>query len=335
MNAMTLTDKAAIDAPADPKNTMDVKSILSRYGTVMCLLVVILLFGMSNDRFLSSDNITNVLQQSAVLAVLTTGLTLAVASGEFDLSTGAVASLAGILTTGLIVREGMPAHFAIGIAILTGIGVGLFNGLLVSLLRIPSLIATLGSSALAIGLNYAYSGGASVYGILPDSFKMLGQGQIGGIPVSVVTAAVVVLAGYLLLEKTKTGRYMVATGANPTSARLSGVRIKRYRMLGLVCSATLAAFAGIMLASYLGTGQPNGGDSYTLLALTVVFVGMSTIRPGQANMPGTLVGVVLLGVVANGLNLIGAEFWVQQMVTGAILITAVALAVIKEELRFF
>lgn len=313
----------------------DVKDALSKYGTFIFLLMVVIVFASANGRFLTASNLTNIMQQSAVLAVLTTGLTLAVAAGEFDLSTGAVASLAGILTTGLIVREGLPAGVAILCAILAGVLFGALNGLLVSLLRIPSLITTLGTSAVAIGVNYAYSGGASVYGSLPDTFKMLGQGRIGPIPVSVVTAIVIVVLGYLLLEKTKTGRYMVATGANATSARLTGVRIRRYRMIGLVCSSGLAAFAGVILASYLGTGQPNGGDSYTLLGLTVVFVGMSAIRPGQANMLGSVIGVVLLGVVANGLNLVGAEFWVQQMVTGIILIIAVALAVLKEELRFF
>ncbi|TAM68529.1 MAG: ABC transporter permease [Microbacteriaceae bacterium] len=322
-------------APTTRKTGLPVKDLLSKYGTVVFLALVIIGFAAANPRFMSATNLANVLQQSAVLAILATGLTLALASGEFDLSTGSVASLAGILVTGLMANQHWGGWAAVAATVVVGIAFGVFNALLVSLLRIPSLIATLGTSAVAIGVNFAYSGGASIYGTLPTGFKMLGQGRLGLVPVSVIIAAVIVVLGYIVLEKTKAGRYMIATGTNSTAARLTGVHIKRYRGAGLVCSAALAAFAGIILASYLGTGQPSGGDSYTLVGLTVVFVGMSTIRPGQPNMLGSVIGVILLGVVANGLNLIGADTWIQQTVTGIILIIAVALAVLKEELRFF
>lgn len=334
---MTAVTQIPPNSPASAvdRRQSDWLGMLSKYGTILALILVLVVLAVSSDRFLTADNLTNVLRQSAVLAILATGLTLAVASGEFDLSTGSVASLAGILSTGLIVKQGYNTFVAVGVAIVVGVLFGLLNGALVALLRIPSLIATLGTSAVAIGANYAYSGGASIYGSLPTKFRLIGQGYTGSIPGSVIIGIVVLVLGYLVLEKTRTGRYMVATGANASAARLNGVRIRRYRMLGLACSAGLAAFAGVVLASYLGTGQPNGGDSYTLIGLTVIFVGMSTIRPGQANLVGTAVGVLLLGVVANGLNLLGAAFWVQQVVTGAILIAAVTLAVLKEELRFF
>lgn len=327
----------ATTATVEPTRTrsLDPVDLLSRYGTLIALALVVIGLAVSTDRFLTADNILNVLRQSAVLATLATGLTLAVASGEFDLSTGSVASLAGILSTGMIVNEGYGTVVAVVVAVGAGVLLGLFNGALVAFLGIPSLIATLGSSAVAIGINYAYSGGASIYGSLPDGFRLIGQGYTGPIPGSIITGVVILLVGFFILEKTRLGRYMVATGSNSNAARVAGIRIKRYRMLGLVCSAGLAAFAGVILASYLGTGQPNGADAYTLTALTVIFVGMSTIRPGQANLAGTAVGVLLLGVVANGLNLLGADFWVQQLVTGLILIAAVTLAVLKEELRFF
>lgn len=331
-----MSQSAIPAAPTTRRTGFAVKDALSKYGTVLFLALVVIGFAAANPRFMSATNIANVLQQSAVLAILATGLTLCLAAGEFDLSTGSVASLAGILVTGLMVNQHLGGWVAVLITVVVGIAFGLLNALLVSLLRIPSLIATLGTSALAIGVNFAYSGGASIYGALPDGFKMLGQGRLGGlVPIAVIIAAAVVVLGYVVLEKTKAGRYMIATGTNSTAARLTGIHIKRYRGAGLACSAALAAFAGIILASYLGTGQPSGGDSYTLVGLTVVFVGMSTIRPGQPNMLGSVIGVILLGVVANGLNLIGAATWIQQTVTGIILIIAVALAVLKEELRFF
>lgn len=309
--------------------------LLGRYGTIVFLMLIVIVFAVLAPRFLTGGNIVNILRQSSTLAIVAAGLTLCVAAGEFDLSTGSVASLGGILATGLIVNQNLTATVAIAISVLAGVSFGLLNGVLVSALRIPSLIATLGTSAIAIGVNYAYSNGSSVYGALPASFRAIGQGYLGPIPAAVIIAAVVFIAAYLLLEQTRIGRYLIATGANSTAARLTGVPVRRMRLLGLLISGTLAAFAGVVLASYLGTGQPNGGDNYTLVGLTAVFVGMSTIRPGQANVPGTLIGVLLLGVVSNGLNLLGSPFWVQELASGAILVAAVALAVVKEELKFF
>lgn len=325
--------------PAQERAQQSARSIatdlLGRYGTVVFFVLIVVVFSLLSPRFFTGGNLVNILRQSSTLAIVAAGLTLCVAAGEFDLSTGSVASLGGILGTGLIVNQGFTTAYAIGIAVFAGVSFGLLNGLLVSVLRIPSLIATLGTSAIAIGVNYAYSNGSSVYGALPGGFRTIGQGYLGLIPVAVVIAVVVFIVAYLLLEKTRVGRYLIATGANSTAARLTGVPVRRMRMFGLLVSGTLAAFAGVVLASYLGTGQPNGGDNYTLVGLTAVFVGMSMIRPGQANMIGTLVGVLLLGVVSNGLNLLGTPFWVQELASGTILVAAVALAVIKEELRFF
>jgi ribose transport system permease protein len=327
------------DSPAQERAHQSAQSIatdlLGRYGTVVFFVLIVVVFSLLSPRFLTGGNVVNILRQSSMLAIVAAGLTLCVAAGEFDLSTGSVASLGGILGTGLIVNQGFTTAYAIGIAVFAGVGFGLLNGLLVSVLRIPSLIATLGTSAIAIGVNYAYSNGSSVYGALPEGFRTIGQGYLGPIPVAVVIAVIVFIVAYLLLEKTRAGRYLIATGANSLAARLTGVPVRRMRMLGLLASGTFAAFAGVVLASYLGTGQPNGGDNYTLVGLTAVFVGMSMIRPGQANMIGTLVGVLLLGVVSNGLNLLGTPFWVQELASGIILVAAVALAVIKEELRFF
>jgi len=308
---------------------------LSTYGTVFALFIVVAIFTAISPRFISSDNIINILHEIATLTIVSIGLTICVAVGEFDLSVGTVASLAGIVVSGLIVRQERSALVAILAALGCGLAFGLLNSVIVCVLRIPSLITTLGTSAIAVGANFAYAKGDSIYGRFPSTFKFIGQGEIGPIPTAVVIAAVLTALAYVFLNQTRWGRYVVATGGNPQAARLMGINTLMFRAIGLTAAGLCAALAGVVLTSYLGTGQPTGGDVYTLDALAAVFVGMTTVRPGQANIAGTIVGVLILGVIANGLNLVGAPFYLQQIVRGSILIASVSLAVIREEIRLF
>lgn len=313
----------------------DLGEFLSRYGTVVALVALLLIFSVLAPQFLTPDNLINVLRQVSTLAIIAAGLTVCVAAGEFDLAIGSVASLAAILVSGLIVRQEQPTWVALAAAIASGVAFGLLNGLLVSRLRIPSIIATMGTASIAVGANFAYARGDSIYGRFPAEFRFIGQGFVGPLPAAVIIAALVVAGLYFFLERTRPGRYIVATGGNPTAARLTGIRVPFYRLLALLVSGSCAALAGVVLTSYLGTGQPTGGQVYTLVGLAAVFLGMTTIRPGRANMAGTIVGVLILGVLSNGLNLVGAPFYLQEAIRGLILILSVALAVLREEIRFF
>lgn len=329
--------KVEQDAPAHRGwgGNFSVVHLLGTYGTVIALLVLVVIFWLLAPQFVSGNNMINLLRQISTLAIVATGLTVCIAAGEFDLSIGNVASLSGIVVTGMMVRQMEPAWVAILVALGSGVAFGLFSGVLVSRLRIPSLVATIGAGAIAVGVNFAYAKGDSIYGVFPPMFSFLGQGFVGPIPFAVIVAATVVSLLYFFLNKTRPGRYIVATGGNPTAARLSGINIKFYRLLSLLVSGVCAALAGIMLASYLGTGQPTAGEVYLLDSLAAVFLGMTAFRPGQANIAGTIIGVLILGVLANGLNLVGAPFYLQNIIRGGILIFAVSLAVMREEIRFF
>ncbi len=314
---------------------VDWEDFIARYGTVLALVAVFVAFWILEGRFVSGRNLLNILRQVSTLAVVAGGLTICVAAGEFDLSVGTVASLAGILVAGLMVRQEQTFEVALVVALLSGAAFGTLFGFIVTVFRVPSLIATIGGSSIALGVNFAYAGGDSIYGQMPAAFKFIGQGFVGGVPFAVILALGVLLIQYLFLNKTRAGRYVIATGANPKAAKLSGINTERYRFLGLVCSGFFAALAGVMLTSYLGSAQPQGADPYTMDALAAVFLGMTTIKRGQANILGTLVGVLTLGVINNGLNMVGAPFYLQNMVRGGILIFAVLLAVRREEIRFF
>jgi ribose transport system permease protein len=310
--------------------------LAARYGTVGAAILIFAVFALASDRFISAANISNILVQISVLMVISSGLTVAVASGEFDLSVGQVAGLSGVLVAGLMVWSGLPIALAIVLAVLAGIVIGVVNGLLVTRLRIPSLIATLAMGPVALGLNYAYDGGDSIYASFPPAFYVIATGQVFGVvPVPIIIAIVVVVAFYILVNRTRLGRAVVATGANLQAARLSGIDVNRSRMLALILSAFGAAMGGVMLTARLGTGQPGAGDSYLLDSLTAVFLGMTAFKPGRATVQGTLVGVIIIGMLDNGLNLLGAPFYLQNEVRGVVMIAAVSLAVLRGEIRFF
>ena len=307
-----------------------------RYGTVGAAILIFAVFALASGRFVSAANISNILVQISVLMVISSGLTVAVASGEFDLSVGQVAGLSGVLVAGLMVWSGLPIALAIGLAVLAGIVIGVVNGLLVTRLRIPSLIATLAMGPIALGLNYAYDGGDSIYSSFPPAFYVIATGRVAGlVPVPILIALVVVAAFYVLVNRTRLGRAVVATGSNLQAARLSGINVNRCRILALTLSSLGAAMGGIMLTARLGTGQPGAGEPYLMDSLTAVFLGMTAFKPGRATVQGTLVGVIIIGMLDNGLNLLGAPFYLQNEVRGVVMIAAVSLAVLRGEIRFF
>ena len=310
--------------------------LLSRYGTVLAAVAIFVGFASASDRFVTANNIANILVQVSVLMVISSGLTFAVASGEFDLSVGEVASLAGVLSAGLMVWSGLPVVVAIVVPMLVGAITGSISGLLVTRLRIPSLIATLAMGPIALGANYAYDGGDSIYASFPNSFYYIATGRLFGVvPVPSLIALCMVGFFYVILNWTQLGRAVVATGANIQAARLSGINVNRCRLISLALSGFGAAMGGIMLTARLGTGQPGAGEPYLLDSLTAVFLGMTAFKPGRATVQGTLVGVVIIGMLDNGLNLLGAPFYLQNEVRGLVMIAAVSLAVMRGEIRFF
>jgi len=338
---MAATDGRTVPAsgkatPARTGGRFDWNAMAARYGTVAAALVIFVAFALASDRFLSVNNISNILIQISVLMIVSSGLTFAVASGEFDLSVGQVASLSGVLVAGLMIWTGLPVAVAMILAVLAGVAIGVVNGLLVTRLRIPSLIATLAMGPIALGLNYAYTNGDSIYASMPASFYYIATGKVFGIlPIPVIIALLVVAIFYVLLNKTRLGRGVVATGANIQAARLSGIRVNRCRLTALALSGLGAAMGGVMLTARLGTGQSGAGDAYLLDSLTAVFLGMTAFKPGRATVQGTLVGVVIIGMLDNGLNLLGAPFYLQNEVRGLVMIAAVSLAVLRAEIRFF
>ncbi len=325
--------EAAAGAPAQHGMKAQLLVGLRRYGTLLALVVICILLAVTTPRFLTVSNLSTVLVQLSMLMVVASGLTVVVAAGEFDLSVGAVAGLAGVLTTGLLIHVTPNVAVAIAAGIAAGALVGFVNGILVAVVGLPSLIATLGMISVVTGLNQWYTKGQAVYGGLPEAFSIPGRGALFGVPVPIVIMVAVVVVSFILLERTATGRHLYTIGDNKDVARLAGISVRRKKIFALVFCGACAGLAGVIMASRLGSGQPAAGDHFLMDGLATVFLGMTAFSLGQANMRGTVVGTLIIGVLRNGFNLLGWPYYIQDIAMGAIMIGAITVAASKGTVR--
>ncbi len=303
-------------------------AFFARYATILGLIAMIVAFSLLSPRaFPTLLNFTNVLNQASLAIIIASGLTMAVIVGELDLSVGFAASLHGILVTGLIVATGLPIPVAILVVLAVGALVGLVNGLVVTKLKVNSVIATLGIGTILTGLAFAYSAGVPIVSGVPEAFLEISLGRwLWGIPNNIVVMAVVVVALWVLVERTSIGQEIQAVGGNPAAARLAGISVDRIKILGFVISGMCAALTGILLASRLGSGTASAADGYLLTAFAAVFLGSATLRDGEFHILGTVIGALVIAVGFNGLNIFGAPTFSQYMLQGGILIVAVGLS---------
>ncbi|WP_330174289.1 ABC transporter permease [Streptomyces sp. NBC_01498] len=299
--------------------------LTGRYGTPGVLVLLLIGFTAAGPTFLTGQNLLNILNQSATLAVVAGGLTLPLVAGKFDLSFAAVVSLSGILAVGFLERGGLPWFAAILLALAAAGIIGLVNGLLVAQLRIDPIVATLGTSTMLLGLNYAYSSGTPIT-LDSGPFTEIARGSVLGVPAPVILAAAVLGGLWVALNFTLLGHHMRAVGTNQVAARMAGVRVARITVIAFVICGLCAGLAGVLLSARIGSGQVTAGDGYLLNAFAAVFLGASVVRDGEFHIVGTLVGVLIVTVTFNGLSLLGAESYVQFLFQGGILVAATALS---------
>jgi ribose transport system permease protein len=295
---------------------------LRRLGTPAAFLLICIVFsGLAPAAFASAANVVNLMQQMAMLAIVACGATLVMVIGEFDLSIGFVASLAAVTCVALM-SAGVPVAAAIATALAGGTAAGLANGLIVSLFAAPSFVATLAVGTLVSGLAYKVSGGASLFQGVPTSFTNLARASAFGVPSLALWMAAVLAVTGLMLNATRFGRHLHAIGGNREAARLSGLRVERDRTAAFALAGGLAALAGVLLAARLGSAQHTSGEALLLPAYAAVFLGMTASPSGVPSIPGTLLGVAITAVLANGLTILGVEPFVQKMVTGGVIVLA-------------
>lgn len=281
------------------------------------------------EHFLSWENLSNIGRQVSINAIIASGMTLVIITGGIDLSVGAVMTLSMTVAAGAMLA-GIPVAGAVGLGLGTGMLFGAFNGVLIAYARLPAIIVTLATMEIPRGLALLYTGGYPQSG-LPASFSALGQGGLAGIPAPTLIMLAVVATGAVLLQFTVAGRYFYAIGGNEEAARLSGVAVARYRLLAYMLSGATAAVAGIVLSSRLMSGQPNAGLGYELDAIAAVVLGGASILGGRGSIVGTLIGALTLGVLNNGLNLMGVSPYMQKVFKGVIILLAIYVGTARRE----
>ncbi|WP_417509336.1 ABC transporter permease [Microbacterium sp.] len=299
-------------------------------STVIALVVLVVVFTIAgNGVFLTAGNMTNILNQVAILTIIAVAQTFVMVVGDFDLSVGTTATLSGASAAALMIA-GVPVVASIILALVVGTLVGVVNGILVAYLNLSAFVATLATMTTVGGLALIVTGGTTLYG-WPEGFDFLGQARVNGVPFPVVYAIVIALLAWAVLRFTTIGRRWYAIGGNAEVARLSGVSVRSTRFLAFVVAGFLSGLAGIVLVSRLGSAGSSSANDLMMFAVAAVFLGMTLLRSGQANIGGTIVGVAIIGVVQNGLNIVGVNTYIQQVLIGIIIIAAVLLSGLKKK----
>lgn len=298
--------------------------IYRTYGTILVFVGIFVLASLASPTFLTEANLTNVLRQVVVVSLLACGVTFVIILGHIDVSLGSVMALTGTFAASVMVLTGS-IPLAICAGLLLGALTGLINGLVVTTFQIPSFIMTLAMASVARGAILLYTGGAPVIGL--ENFKVIGQGNIGPVPISVMILALVFAICWVLLNKTRFGRYLYAVGGNERAARASGIRPSGVIVKAFVLNGTLCGLAGIVLTSRINSGQPAAGVGYEFDAITAVVVGGTSLMGGTGTITGTIIGSFIIGIINNILNLMNVSSYWQQIVKGLIIAIAVILDV--------
>ncbi|RII15800.1 D-ribose-binding periplasmic protein precursor [Streptomyces sp. YIM 130001] len=308
-------------------SAFDFRRLLLDNGALSALVVLLLALSLLSDDFLTTQNLLNVGVQAAVTAILAFGVTFVIVSAGIDLSVGSVAALSATVLAWTATTEGVPVWIAVLLALATGLACGFVSGALISYGKLPPFIATLAMLSVGRGLSLVISDGTPI--AFPDSVARLGDTIGGWLPVPVLVMAVAGLVTALVLGRTYLGRSMYAIGGNEEAARLSGLRVRRQKLVIYALSGLFAAVAGIVLASRLASAQPQAAQGYELDAIAAVVIGGASLAGGVGKASGTLVGALILAVLRNGLNLLSVSSFWQQVVIGAV----IALAVLFDTLR--
>lgn len=313
---------------------------LRNVAPLVTLIFLVAVFAAMSPSFATTDNLANILRQISITAIMATGLTFVILCAEIDLSFAAIANAAGIVLAFFTVQEAyvniagipLPGFFAILMAVLTAILLGLVNAFGVTKIGIPSFIMTLAMMQIAAGVSALLIRGQIAYNI-PEFIRFLGAGRVGDVPVIVVVAALFLLAGHIILTYTRFGRYIYMVGGNREAAEFSGVNVKLVVGGAIVVSGFCAGFSGMLGVAYFGSAQQNGFDDYLLDAIAAVVVGGTSLFGGKGGIPNTIIGLFVLGVLNNGLDHIDIDSFLKVLIRGLILLLALVINVYAQKWR--
>ncbi|MDR2110120.1 MAG: ABC transporter permease [Spirochaetaceae bacterium] len=309
------------------------KGLLRSYGTILAGLGILAVFCVLNPHaFMTVQNFINITRQISLLVIISLGVTLVMAVDEFDLSVGAAASFGGLLAAKLALG-GTPVPAGFLAPLVMALGIGLLNGFLVTHFRVLSFITTLGTSTVISGLAYWLTNGASISVGLPPGFKFFSAVSLGPIPLLSAIMAVLVLVFWFVMEHMAFGRRLYAIGGNQAASEAAGLKVNLNKNLAYGICSVLAAFTGILMASRIGSATPTSGDGMLLSSYAAVFLGKTMFKNGFPNIWGTFVGAAILGILANGLTIMRAPTFLQDVLTGSIIVLAVVVPKLNKRSR--
>ena len=306
--------------------------ILRRFSVLIILLIICVVFAVGSRDFLTTSNLLNVALQTSIIAIIAIGMTFTILTAGIDLSVGSLMALGGALAAGLAVQQGLGAYGGIAGALLAGLMLGGVNGLLIIKGKMPPFVATLAMMAVARGLTLVYTQGRPIAG-LEENFIFWGTGRLLGIPAPVVLLATLALIAHVVLRHTRFGLYVHATGGNEETTRLAGISPNRIKLAVYVISGFTATLGGVLLTARLWSAQPNAAVGWELDAIAAPVLGGVSLFGGVGSIGGTLVGAFIIGVLSNGLNLLGVPSYYQQVIKGVVFILAVMLDLLTKRRR--
>lgn len=310
-----------------------VKYFKDNIGIIIALLAMFIfltVFPTTRSTFLTPKNMFNILRQNASNLFLATGMTMVIILGGIDLSVGSVIALSGVVAAGCVVNFGFPEAVGFAAAIAVGAIVGMFNGFVICKTDIPPFIVTLASMNITKGIALVLTGGAPIR-CMTDAFKFPGAGYVGPVPTPVILMVVIFVIAALMINRTQLGRHIYAVGGNVQAARFSGINVQKVKFIVYTYTGLMAGIAGVVIASRLYSGQPTAGDGAEMDAIASVVVGGTSMSGGSGRIGGTLIGVLIIGVLNNGLNLLGVDSNFQYVVKGLVILLAVYIDFLRNK----
>jgi ribose transport system permease protein len=301
--------------------------MMQRLLPFLSLIVLFVALAIASPHFLTDTNLSSVVRQTAVINIMSLGMTVIIIAGGIDLSVGAILAIGGVLGT-MALERGASIPVGVGIGVLIGLLWGTCNGVLTTRLRIAPFIVTLGTLGIIRGVTLIITNGLPIHRI-PRSFSFLGEGTVLGVPFVLWILVLCAVVTHIILEHTRLGRYAFAIGSNPAAAVYAGVPVAAYTTAVYAYAGMLTGLAGMIEASRLMTGQPTAGNGYELQAIAAVIIGGGSFYGGEGTVIGTLIGAFIMGLLSNGSDLLGVSPYLQQAIIGGVIILAVAV----DELR--
>jgi ribose transport system permease protein len=308
---------------------INVRSILKNYGIVIAFLLICVLLAFLSPVFRTVNNFVLILRQTSIYGIMAVGMTFVILTGGIDLSVGSVLALSGAICAGML-KSGMPIPIVLLVTLGVGIGCGLFTGVAVTAGRITPFVVTLGMLTIARGLTLIYTKGYPISGFTPE-FRFIGGGYFLEVPIPIIIFLAVVLLAWAVLTQTRLGRYTYAIGGNEETVKLSGVNAGFFKATAYVIVGATASISAIISTSRLNSGGPQAGVGYELDVIAAVVIGGTSLSGGRGSIWGTFIGALLIGVINNGMNLLGISPYFQQVVKGFIIIGAVLLDRLRED----